>query len=277
MTWRSALTRASAMAASAGPNQNALSNLAASGRSSHRLLRLAEQLRLYRPSPLSSDADETVVDDRGKVFSAMALLESAAAAAAAHLTGSGATEKLAPKRAAVLVCLFEGDRGEFRVILTKRSSNLSTHSGEVSLPGGKADEGDADDRETALREAKEEIGLDPSLVTIVAVLEPFLSKHLLRVAPVIGILPNKQAFRPAANTSEVDEIFDVPLEMFLKDENRRSEGRDWMGVNYLVHYFDYIAGNKKFVIWGLTAGILIRVASVVYRRPPSFIEQVSKL
>nr|XP_018684694.1 PREDICTED: nudix hydrolase 15, mitochondrial-like isoform X2 [Musa acuminata subsp. malaccensis] len=187
MTWRSALTRASAMAASAGPNQNALSNLAASGRSSHRLLRLAEQLRLYRPSPLSSDADETVVDDRGKVFSAMALLESAAAAAAAHLTGSGATEKLAPKRAAVLVCLFEGDRGEFRVILTKRSSNLSTHSGEVSLPGGKADEGDADDRETALREAKEEIGLDPSLVTIVAVLEPFLSKHLLRLIPVFAI------------------------------------------------------------------------------------------
>ncbi|CAL9195827.1 unnamed protein product [Musa hybrid cultivar] len=274
MNWRSALTRASAMAASPGPNQNAPSNLAASGRSSHRLLRLAQQLRLYRPSPLSSDADETVVDDRGKVFSAMALPESAAAG---YLTGSGATEKLAPKRAAVLVCLFEGDRGEFRVILTKRSSNLSTHSGEVSLPGGKADEGDADDRETALREAKEEIGLDPSLVTIVAVLEPFLSKHLLRVAPVIGILPNKQAFRPAANTSEVDEIFDVPLEMFLKDENRRSEGRDWMGVNYLVHYFDYIAGNKKFVIWGLTAGILIRVASVVYRRPPSFIEQISKL
>ncbi|XP_065016988.1 nudix hydrolase 15, mitochondrial-like isoform X2 [Musa acuminata AAA Group] len=190
MNWRSALTRASAMAASPGPNQNALSNLAASGRSSHRLLRLAQQLRLYRPSPLSSDADETVVDDRGKVFSAMALPESAAAAAAAHLTGSGATEKLAPKRAAVLVCLFEGDRGEFRVILTKRSSNLSTHSGEVSLPGGKADEGDADDRETALREAKEEIGLDPSLVTIVAVLEPFLSKtlqHLSRLIPVFAI------------------------------------------------------------------------------------------
>ncbi|THU60734.1 hypothetical protein C4D60_Mb07t15870 [Musa balbisiana] len=187
MTWRSALTRASAMAASPGPNQNALSNLAASGRSSHRLLRLAQQLRLYRPSPLSSDADETVVDDRGKVFSAMALPESAAAAAASHLTDSGPTEKLAPKRAAVLVCLFEGDRGEFRVILTKRSSNLSTHSGEVSLPGGKADEGDADDRETALREAKEEIGLDPSLVTIVAVLEPFLSKVSI-VVPISNII-----------------------------------------------------------------------------------------
>ncbi|KAJ8471443.1 hypothetical protein OPV22_025786 [Ensete ventricosum] len=274
MNWRTALRRASAMVASPGPNQNTLSNLAASGRSSHRLLRLAQQLRLYRPSPLSSDADETVVDDRGKVFSTMALPESAAAA---HLTGSCPTEKLAPKRAAVLVCLFEGDRGEFRVILTKRSSNLSTHSGEVSLPGGKADEGDADDRETALREAKEEIGLDPSLVTIVAVLEPFLSKHLLRVTPVISILPNKQAFIPAANTSEVDEIFDAPLEMFLKDENRRSEEREWLGVNLLVHYFDYITGNKKFVIWGVTAGILIRVASVVYQRPPSFIEQISKL
>lgn len=60
-------------------------------------------------------------------------------------------------------------------------------AGEVSLPGGKADEGDADDRETALREAKEEIGLDPSLVTIVAVLEPFLSKVSI-VVPISKII-----------------------------------------------------------------------------------------
>ncbi|XP_026656638.1 nudix hydrolase 15, mitochondrial-like [Phoenix dactylifera] len=86
-------------------------------------------------------------------------------------------EQFRPKRASVLMCLFEGDCGDLRIILTKRSSNLSTHSGEVSLPGGKAEEGDADDRETAMREAKEEIGLDPSLVTVVTVLEPFLSKR----------------------------------------------------------------------------------------------------
>ncbi|KAG2685252.1 hypothetical protein I3760_10G116800 [Carya illinoinensis] len=86
------------------------------------------------------------------------------------------SERFRPKRAAVLVCLFEGDAGDLGVILTKRFSKLSTHSGEVSLPGGKAEEGDKDDGDTATREAREEIGLDPSLVNVVTVLEPFLSK-----------------------------------------------------------------------------------------------------
>lgn len=106
------------------------------------------------------------------------------------------------KRAAVLVCLFEGNDGDLRVFLTKRSSTLSSHAGnkqslsyiteqtlikmfdywmclvtgEVALPGGKREETDADDVETALREAKEEIGLDSSLVDVVTVLEPFVTK-----------------------------------------------------------------------------------------------------
>lgn len=104
------------------------------------------------------------------------------------------------KRAAVLICVFEGGDGSLRVILTKRSSSLSTHSGfflthcnqccsvflfqfdfhltvisagEVALPGGKREEGDADDVQTALREAKEEIGLDPSLVSVITPLQPW--------------------------------------------------------------------------------------------------------
>ncbi|KQJ98150.1 hypothetical protein BRADI_3g35160v3 [Brachypodium distachyon] len=95
---------------------------------------------------------------------------------------TAADELFQPRRAAVLVCLFRGTAGELRVILTKRSSSLSTHSGEVALPGGKADKGDADNAATALREAEEEIGLDPCLVTVVASLEHFLSKvHYLLV------------------------------------------------------------------------------------------------
>ncbi|KAL2494758.1 Nudix hydrolase 15 [Forsythia ovata] len=125
-------------------------------------------------------------------------------------------ESFRPKRAAVLICLFKGDFGEYRVILTKRSSKLSTHSGEVSLPGGKAEETDANDAKTARWEAKEEIGLDPSLVNVVTCLEPFLSKHLLRVIPVIGILSNNKDFSPYPNASEVEAVFDAPLEMFLK-------------------------------------------------------------
>ncbi|KAF8028593.1 hypothetical protein BT93_E1276 [Corymbia citriodora subsp. variegata] len=238
---------------------------------SQRLAALAQQLRLYKPPPPDSeDAEEQRIEEAaGKVVSQVGFPESATPIARDP-------ERFTPKRAAVLICLFEGDDGELRVILTKRSSGLSTHSGEVSLPGGKAEEGDKDDGDTATREAKEEIGLDPSLVNVVTVLEPFLSKHLLRVMPVIGILTDKKAFKPIPNPGEVEVVFDAPLEMFIKDENRRDEEREWLGNKYLIHLFDYKVENKKFLIWGLTAGILIRAASVVYQRPPAFLEQNPK-
>lgn len=231
---------------------------------------MATQLRLYKPPPPSIDDredDVDVEDSAGKVVSQVGFAESVTPVGRNH------PERFRPKRAAVLICLFEGDEGDLRVILTKRSSRLSTHSGEVALPGGKTEEGDKDDADTATREAKEEIGLDPSLVNIVTVLQPFLSKHLLRVIPVIGILSNKKAFKPVPNAAEVETVFDAPLEMFLKNENRRSEEREWMGDKYLVHYFDYETDNNKYVIWGLTSGILIKAASVVYQRPPPFLEQ----
>ncbi|PKA47199.1 Nudix hydrolase 15, mitochondrial [Apostasia shenzhenica] len=259
--------------------------MAAPGEASQRLQVLIQQLRLYKADDCRSSGDASAaeeeeevtpaeaevgsgdLDDRGKVFSSVGLAKSVSPPRVLS-----SSNRFRPKRAAVLICLFEDEHGDLRVILTKRSSSLSTHSGEVSLPGGKAEEGDADDTETAIREAREEIGLDPSLVTVVAVLEPFLSKHLLRVVPVVGILSNKQAFIPAPNPAEVDTIFDAPLEMFLKDENHRTEERLWMGEKYLIQYFDYEAGEEKFLIWGLTASILTHAASVVYQKQPSFPE-----
>ncbi|KAF8110232.1 hypothetical protein N665_0086s0069 [Sinapis alba] len=216
---------------------------------SSRLFALAQQLRVYKP-PLNEAEEST-----RKLISHVGFQESMSPA----------------KKAAVLICLFEGDDGDLRVILTKRSSGLSTHSGEVSLPGGKAEEDDKDDGVTATREAEEEIGLHPSLVDVVSFLEPFLSQHLLRVIPVVGILWDRKAFSPTPNPAEVEAVFDAPLEMFLKDENRRSEEIEWMGNKHLLHFFDYNTGDKDYVIWGLTAVILIRAASVVYQRPPAFI------
>ncbi|KAJ4757503.1 Nudix hydrolase [Rhynchospora pubera] len=127
--------------------------------------------------------------------------------------------------------------------------------------------------ETTIREAKEEIGLQPNLVSVVTVLEPIFTKSLLRVVPVVCIFNDKDAFKPVLNPDEVEEIFDVPLEMFLKDDNRRAEDREWQGIKYLLHFFYYTKADTKYLIWGLTAGILIRAASVVYQRSPSFQEQ----
>ncbi|XP_057416924.1 nudix hydrolase 15, mitochondrial [Lotus japonicus] len=238
---------------------------------SQRLLALAQHLRLYKPPPPFPEdiVEQRIEESGGKVVSQVGFQESATPIA--HNP-----EKFRPNKAAVLICLFEDDAGDLRVILTKRSSTLSTHSGEVALPGGKEEEGDKDDGDTAKREANEEIGLDPELVNVVTVLEPFLSKHLLRVVPVIGILHDKKAFKPVLSPAEVEAVFDAPLEMFLKDENRRQEEREWMGEKYLIHFFDYEIERKKYLIWGLTAGILIRAASVVYQRPPAFIEQNPK-
>ncbi|KAI3466718.1 hypothetical protein Pfo_023381 [Paulownia fortunei] len=185
----------------------------------------------------------------------------------------GPQEGIKPSRAAVLICLFEDEKGDLRVILTKRSSAMSSHSGEVALPGGKREEGDANYAETALREAEEEIGLDPSVVEVVTILEPVHTKRNITVFPVIGIIWDKRAFNPVPNAAEVESIFDAPLEMFLKDENRRQEEREWMGYKYLLHFFDHKAEDKSYVIWALTAGILIKAASVVYQRPPAFEER----
>lgn len=93
---------------------------------SRRLLSLAQQLRLYRPPP-EDDHDEEeqrIEDSVGKVVSQVGFPESVTSVA------QQTAQRFTPKRAAVLVCLFEGDDGEFRVILTKRSSRLSTHSGK---------------------------------------------------------------------------------------------------------------------------------------------------
>ncbi|KAK6118257.1 hypothetical protein DH2020_048043 [Rehmannia glutinosa] len=174
-------------------------------------------------------------------------------------------------RAAVLICIFSGPNGELRVILTRRSMKLSSHPGDVALPGGKMDEGDADDSATALREAMEEIGLDPGLVRVVANLEPFISSNLLTVVPVIGILSNVGDFKPVLNADEVDAIFDAPLEMFLQEDDRyKCVVKDWEGWKYACHIFELEAEQGNFVVGGLTASILIHAASIIYQRSPSF-------
>ncbi|GKA60293.1 NUDIX hydrolase 11-like protein [Tanacetum coccineum] len=147
---------------------------------------------------------------------------------------------------------------------------------EVSLPGGRKDEADTDDIRTALREAEEEIGLDPGLVDVVTVLEPFTTKEKVTVVPVMGILWNKQAFNPVPNVDEVESIFYAPLEMFLKDENRRHVEKEFEGDRYLLQYFDLETDNKAYVIWALTAGMLIAAASLVYQRKPDFEPRMPK-
>ncbi|XP_022745426.1 nudix hydrolase 15, mitochondrial-like [Durio zibethinus] len=226
------------------------------------LRRLAEQLQCYKPSSRVEELENTNGRNIGSNFGITDPLE-------------GENEQFTcanwrKRRAAVLICLFEGYQGDLRVILTKRSMKLSSHPGDVALPGGKMDQGDTDDSATALREAMEEIGLDSRLIQVVANLEPFISQNQLRVVPVVGLLAKIEDFRPVLNCEEVDAVFDVPLEMFLKEENHRSEEREWNSWKYVFHCFDFETEQGAFTICGLTASILIRAASVIYRRIPCF-------
>lgn len=226
------------------------------------LQKIAEQLQFLTPPRVNTMEVEHFDDNIG---SKLEIMESVAVE-----NDEFCLENWRKKRAAVLICLFEGNERELRVILTKRSMKLSSHPGDVALPGGKMEEGDVDDSATALREAMEEIGLDPHLVQVVANLEPFISQHQLKVVPVVGLLARVEDFKPVLNTDEVDTLFDVPLEMFLKEENHRWEEKEWMGWNYCLHLFDFESERGVFLIWGLTASILIETASVIYQRSPSF-------
>lgn len=183
---------------------------------------------------------------------------------------SSSYEPVSKKQAAVLVPLFQDATGTVRVLLTQRSHRLSSHKGEVCLPGGKRDPEDVSDEATAVREAHEEVGLEPSQAVVRCSLPPCLSKHFLSVTPVVATIPSD--FQPRANPNEVAAVFDVPLEMFVRPQAGRHSHKDcaWDDLAYRLHYFE--TDDGKFTIWGLTAIILVQVAKCAFGCSPSYEE-----
>jgi len=158
--------------------------------------------------------------------------------------------------AAVLVTLFEED-GETRVVLTRRTTTLPSHRGEVSFPGGKTQVGE-DMRSAALREAEEEIGLVPDAVEVVAELD-----HLATVAsrfvlaPFAGLLAARPALTP--NPSEVDRAFDVTLAELLQDGVFHEERWEIYGEERPVFFFELVGDT----VWGATARILYQLLTLL--------------
>ena len=166
-----------------------------------------------------------------------------------------ADRKLRP--AAVLVPIFERN-GALRVILTKRASHLKHHPGQVAFPGGKAEETDADLSETALREAEEEIGLDRRNVHIVGSLDIHETVTSFLLTPYVGFIDE---FKATPDPSEVDEVFDVPLDFLMDPLNMSIQGRHWRGQ--VRRYYTVPYGN--YYIWGASARILHGLAERVAR------------
>ena len=155
------------------------------------------------------------------------------------------------RRAAVLVPIVRRPEG-LTVLLTQRTAHLNNHAGQVSFPGGRAEELDSSSIETALRETEEEIGLARSHIEIIGVLPEHVTASAYLVTPVVGLV--SPPFELIAESNEVAEIFEVPL-AFLMD-----------GVNHQRMSFDlpegagrrsfYAMPYERFFIWGATAGML---------------------
>lgn len=178
-----------------------------------------------------------------------------------HHTLSLLNESLDPLqyRASVLIPLsVDPKTSKLHVHLTQRSHKLRSHAGEVSFPGGKKDDLDGDDVETALREAMEEINLLQSQVAILGSLEVTVSRGLLLVTPIVGLIDDN--FEPEMNEHEVAAVFKVELESFLSASDHEHEDVSWLGSMWRMHRFH----RNGFRITGMTAALLVKLAEVVY-------------
>lgn len=152
------------------------------------------------------------------------------------------------RAAGVLVPIIDGPVP--RLVLTKRSSALKHHPGQIAFPGGKVDDTDDGVIAAALREASEEVGLAPDMVDILGTLPPHETVTAFTATPVIGLVD--PAFRPVAEEGEVAEVFTVPLSHILDRGNYVIEGRIWQGQ--VRRYFAVPYG--PYYIWGATARML---------------------
>jgi len=153
--------------------------------------------------------------------------------------------------AAVLVAIT--DRPKPGVILTVRREHLRTHAGQVAFPGGRLDPGE-EPVAAALREAREELALDPALVAVAGSLEPYRTITSYLVTPVIGVIPPGVALTP--HDHEVADWFEAPLAHLLDPANRRTESAVFGG---LQRRYWRIEWNDR-LIWGATAAMLVNLS-----------------
>jgi 8-oxo-dGTP pyrophosphatase MutT (NUDIX family) len=157
-----------------------------------------------------------------------------------------------PAQAAVLVAVVMRERPT--VLLTERTTHLSTHSGQVAFAGGKRDATDTDAVHTALREAQEEIGLAPELVEVIGQMPTYTTGTRFVITPVVGLVSPDH--RLALNAFEVADAFEVPLEFLMNPAHHHRHALDWANARREWFSIPYMDGTTERFIWGATAAML---------------------
>ena len=172
----------------------------------------------------------------------------------------GVGREAAATPASVLVPIIAHAR-ELTVLFTQRTAHLKAHSGQVSVPGGRAEPHDPSPEFTALREAHEEVGLPPERVEILARLPEYRTRTGFRITPVIGLVLPPLELSPDPN--EVEEVFEVPLAFLLDPRNHRRQTREWQGQTVGFYEMPYTSnegsGVRERYIWGATAGMIVNL------------------
>lgn len=161
-----------------------------------------------------------------------------------------------PVAAAVLVALVDRPEG-LTVLLTQRASQLARHAAQISFPGGRLDDTDADVASAALREAHEEIGLDPARVRVFGYLPDHLVSSGFRVTPVLSLVT--PPFELVPNPAEVADVFEVPLIHVFDTRNHQARLRRVGDEDLLLRDIAWQDQN----IWGATAGMLLTLVRMV--------------
>jgi 8-oxo-dGTP pyrophosphatase MutT (NUDIX family) len=166
-----------------------------------------------------------------------------------------------PVPAAVLVPLVDRPEG-LSILLTQRASQLAKHAAQVSFPGGRLEESDPDVASAALREAQEEIGLDPARVRVFGYLPDHLVISGYRVTPVLSLVTPPFTIEP--NPAEVETVFEVPAAYVFDARNHKARLRRVGDEDMLLHDIPWQGLN----IWGATAGMLLTLVRMVEEGTP---------
>jgi 8-oxo-dGTP pyrophosphatase MutT (NUDIX family) len=159
----------------------------------------------------------------------------------------------APAPASVLVPLVQRADG-LHVLLTRRTAHLRDHAGQISFPGGRAEDHDADHAATALREAQEEVGLDPARVEVIGQLPPYTTVTSFVVTPVVALVT--PPIDLALDRFEVEEAFEVPLAFLMTPAHHRLHEWDAAGIRRRFLSMPWQGPGGEYFIWGATAAML---------------------